>query len=140
MDIQKVTAAEVLPIRHQVLWPEKSPEFCKVEGDEFAIHYGAFVHGKLVCVASVYQHDHEARLRKFATLPEYQGQGIGSKVIEHLIYDLKRAQVSDFWCDARTSALSFYQRFGLSVEGDEFQKSGVSYFKMSVSWDKSPQT
>ncbi len=134
MNIQKVTAAEVLPIRHRVLWPDKPPSFCEVEGDECATHYGAFIGDKLVCVASVYKNAHEARLRKFATLPDYQGQGIGSKVIEHLVRDLKLAQVSYFWCDARTSALSFYQRFGLDVEGSEFQKSGVSYFKMSVSW------
>lgn len=134
MNIQKVTAAEVLPIRHRVLWPDKPPSFCEVEGDACATHYGAFIGGKLVCVASVYKNDHEARLRKFATLPDYQGQGIGSKVMDHLIRDLKLAHVSYFWCDARTSALSFYQRFGLDVEGSEFQKSGVSYFKMSVSW------
>ncbi|MEH6396992.1 GNAT family N-acetyltransferase [Pseudoalteromonas sp.] len=135
MDIQKVTTAEVLPIRHRVLWPDKSPSFCEVDGDELATHYGAFTGGKLVCVASVYKNAQEARLRKFATLPDYQGQGIGSKVIEHLVCDLKRAQVNYFWCDARTSAISFYQKFGLYVEGNEFQKSGVSYFKMSVSWE-----
>ncbi|MFA0442958.1 GNAT family N-acetyltransferase [Vibrio sp. 10N.286.49.C2] len=134
MDIQPITTAEVLPIRHQVLWPNKSPSFCEVEGDEYATHYGAFVGGKLVCVASVYRNADEARLRKFATLSEYQGQGIGTKVIERLVCDLQLATVRYFWCDARTSAVSFYQHFGLRIEGDEFQKSGVSYFKMSVSW------
>ncbi|HAS6548312.1 TPA: GNAT family N-acetyltransferase [Vibrio parahaemolyticus] len=134
MDIRKVSTAEVLPIRHLVLWPDKSPSFCEVEGDRSAIHYGAFVDGKLVCVASVYNNGLEARLRKFATLPEHQRKGIGTKVIMHLINDLKRENVSYFWCDARTSALSFYQKFGLCVEGEEFQKSNVSYFKMSVSW------
>lgn len=134
MDIRKVTTAEVLPIRHLVLWPDKSPSFCEVEGDSSAIHYGAFVDGKLVCVASVYINGHEARLRKFATLHEYQGQGIGSKVIEQVVRELKLASATYFWCDARTSALSFYQKFGLCAEGEEFQKSGVSYFKMSVSW------
>ncbi|WP_159737924.1 GNAT family N-acetyltransferase [Vibrio atypicus] len=134
MDIREVTKTEVLPIRHIVLWPDKFPSFCEVEGDDSALHYGAFVDGKLVCVASVYNNGQEARLRKFATLPEYQGQGIGTKVIERIVRDLKRTNVSYFWCDARTSALSFYQKFGLCVEGDEFKKSNVAYFKMSVSW------
>lgn len=134
MDIRKVTTAEALPIRHLVLWPNKSPSFCEVEGDESATHYGAFIGGILVCVASVYNNGHEARLRKFATLSEYQGKGIGTKVIEKLVRDLKRENVSYFWCDARTSALSFYQKFGLCVEGEEFYKSNVAYFKMSVSW------
>ncbi|HHF2940589.1 TPA: GNAT family N-acetyltransferase [Vibrio diabolicus] len=140
MDIRKVTTAEVLPIRHLALWPNKSPSFCEVEGDDSATHYGAYADGKLVCVASVYNNGHKARLRKFATLPEYQGQGIGTKVIESLVRDLKREKVSYFWCDARTSALSFYQKFGLCVEGEEFHKSNVAYFKMSVSWEQEPQT
>lgn len=134
MDIRKVTTAAVLPIRHIVLWPDKSLSFCEVEGDDSAIHYGAFIGGKLVSVASVYNNGSEARLRKFATLPEYQGQGIGTEVIQRLVCDLKSENVSYFWCDARTSALSFYQKFGLCVEGEEFKKSNVAYYKMSVSW------
>ncbi|REG86956.1 GNAT family N-acetyltransferase [Marinomonas pollencensis] len=134
MYIQQVTTEEVLPIRHQVLWPDKLPSFCEVEGDDSATHYGAFIGDTLVCVASVYRNGHEARLRKFATLPEYQGRGIGSQVIEYLVDDLKFAKVNYFWCDARATARSFYQKYGLCVEGEEFQKSGISYFKMSVSW------
>lgn len=140
MDIRKVTTAEVLPIRHSVLWPNKPLSFCKVEGDHFATHYGAFIGKKLVCVASVYNSGNEARLRKFATLPEYQGRGIGANVIEKLVRDLKRENVSYFWCDARISAQSFYQKFGLCVEGEEFYKSNVAYFKMSVSWGQESQT
>ncbi|MFB9137046.1 GNAT family N-acetyltransferase [Vibrio olivae] len=134
MKIQQVTAVEVLPIRHQVLWPEKPLSFCSVEGDEFATHYGAFVDNQLVCVASIYINGREARLRKFATLPQYQGQGIGSKVLEHVMSTLQHFNVHYFWCDARTTALSFYQRFGLEVDGPEFEKSGIAYYKMSVCW------
>ncbi len=136
MRIKTIAWQDALPIRHTVLWPDKAIEFCKVEGDEHANHYGAFVDQTLVCVASIYIKEscdgRTARLRKFATLPQYQGQGVGSKVIEHAITKLKAEQVLRFWCDARTSALGFYQRFGLEVEGDEFDKSGVKYFKMSV--------
>lgn len=133
MNIQKITAPEVLPIRHQVLWPDKPLSFCEVGSDDSAIHYGAFVDEKLVCVASVYIDKHEARLRKFATLPKYQKQGIGSKVIARIINDLKLKNVSYLWCDARISAASFYKKLGLNIEGKEFQKSGTSYFKMSIS-------
>ncbi|MCG9544072.1 GNAT family N-acetyltransferase [Vibrio sp. Isolate33] len=134
MDITKISAAEVLPIRHQVLWPSKPMSFCAVEGDEHALHYGAYIDEQLVCVASVYVQGKQARLRKFATLLEYQGQGVGSKVIAHAIKDLQAFNVSYFWCDARTSALGFYQRFGMAVEGSEFEKSGISYYKMAVQW------
>ncbi|MGF1694482.1 GNAT family N-acetyltransferase [Vibrio lamellibrachiae] len=134
MNIQQVTWEDALPVRHHVLWPNKPIIFCKVPGDESATHYGAFINNQLVCVASIYISGDEARLRKFATLHEFQGKGIGSKVIEHAISNLKRQNIKSFWCDARTTALSFYQKFGMTVEGSEFNKSGISYYKMAVQW------
>ncbi|MGF1720644.1 GNAT family N-acetyltransferase [Vibrio kyushuensis] len=134
MNIQQVTWEDALPVRHHVLWPNKPIIFCKVPGDESATHYGAFINNQLVCVASIYISGDEARLRKFATLHEFQGKGIGSKVIEHAISNLKGQNIKSFWCDARTTALSFYQKFGMTVEGSEFNKSGISYYKMAVQW------
>lgn len=135
MKIQQITWEEALPVRHCVLWPNKSVLFCKVKGDESATHYGAFINGELVCVASVYIDGKEARLRKFATVHAHQGKGIGSKVIKYVVLNLKGLNVSYFWCDARTTALGFYQKLGLEVEGSEFDKSGVSYYRMSRRWD-----
>lgn len=135
MDILQITTNEALPVRHRVLWPDKPMSFCLVEGDDFATHYGAFVDAQLVSVASVYIDGFQARLRKFATLPQYQGQGIGSRDIAHIMAELQRQSISYFWCDARTTAVGFYQRLGLSVEGAEFEKSGVFYYKMSLKWD-----
>ncbi|WP_215408103.1 GNAT family N-acetyltransferase [Vibrio gigantis] len=134
MEIKQISATEVLAVRHQVLWPDKPMSFCRVPDDDQATHYGAFVGEMLVCVASIYIQGHEARLRKFATLPEFQGQGIGSNVIEHSISNLKDLNIRYFWCDARTTALGFYQKFGMAAEGSEFEKSGVRYYKMSVHW------
>lgn len=140
MIIQKITWDEALPVRHCVLWPTKPLLFCKVEGDEAANHYGAFVDDKLVCVASIYIDGDKARLRKFATLLEFQSNGIGTKVIKHVISELKESSVDYFWCDARTSALGFYEKLGLQKQGIEFKKSGVLYYKMAVQWNVEKQT
>lgn len=136
MDIRIIQWQQALPVRHQVLWPQKSPEFCKVAGDESATHYGVFMDGLLVSVASVYIEmsaaNKRARLRKFATLVSHQGRGIGSALITYIIEHLKNIGIETFWCDARKTALGFYQRFDMQVQGDEFDKSGVLYFKMQV--------
>ena len=132
MKIQTIQWAEALPVRHQVLWPNKPPLFCKVDGDEAATHYGAFVDGKLVSVASIYVEGNRARLRKFATLPSYQGKGIGTKIISHIVRALQEIGIEYFWCDARKNAVSFYRKFGLEQQGEEFQKSGIPYYKMEV--------
>lgn len=132
MNIKKIQWQEALPIRHKVLWPDKPASFCKIEGDETASHYGAYISGELVSVASIYIDGDSARLRKFATLPNHQGRGIGSKVISHIVSDLQKVGIERFWCDARTSAVGFYQRFGLDQQGEAFFKSGIPYVKMEV--------
>lgn len=131
MTIKCISWQQALPVRHQVLWPTKAPDFCKIEGDELAYHYGYFVKNQLVAVASIYLDGNKARLRKFATLSAYQSQGIGTKLISHILKELNSSDVTTFWCDARASAVGFYQRLGFIVEGELFYKEQVSYYKMS---------
>lgn len=126
-----------LPIRHTVLWPNKPESFCKIEGDETALHFGVYIKGLLVCVASIYINDSSARLRKFATLVEYQGQGIGSKLIAHILNQLKLSDIALFWCDARITAAGFYHKLGMEQQGKEFDKSGILYIKMAVKLNNS---
>lgn len=105
VQIVKLHWQDTLAIRQEVLWPDKPREFCHVEGDETAWHYGGYIKDAsiektLVCVASIYpdsnnidsntRHASKARLRKFATLSDYQNQGIGSLVLKHIIEELKK--------------------------------------------------
>jgi len=130
MDIKIITPKEALPIRHKVLWPNKPVSFCQVSGDETANHYGVYIDDKLVSVASVYIKDNIARLRKFATLVEFQGSGLGTKLITHIINELKNINIACFWCDARKTAIGFYQKFSMEQQGGVFHKSDILYVKM----------
>jgi len=132
MNIRVIQWQDALPIRHKVLWPSKPALFCKVKNDELAQHYGVYIDDKLVSVASIYIDDNRARLRKFATLVEFQGRGLGTKLISHILSQLKNIDITHFWCDARKTAISFYSRFNMIQQGDQFDKSGVLYVKMSV--------
>ncbi|MFT5719148.1 MAG: ribosomal protein S18 acetylase RimI-like enzyme [Oleiphilaceae bacterium] len=111
MEIRSIPWEQTIPLRHKVLWPNKTPEFCQVDGDEEGLHFGAFINNQLICVASVYLKLDKARLRKFATDPCFQNQGVGSKMLEFIIHFLKSTKEKIFWCDARESALGFYERF-----------------------------
>ena len=130
MHIKRLSWQDTIPVRHLVLWPDESPEYCKVEGDESALHFGISVQDKIVCVASLYINDDEARLRKFATLPEFQRQGIGSYMLHAIILELKKKRINYLWFDARESAIPFYERFGFSATGKRIYKKDVPYFKM----------
>lgn len=132
MQIQNITWQDTIAIRHRVLWPGESPAFCQVEGDETAWHFGVFLNGELVSVASVFSDGDGARLRKFATLTECQGKGIGSALLRHVLTVVQEAGFTHFWCDARESASGFYQKFGLRTEGCVFYKGDVPYSRMGV--------
>ncbi|MDC5806058.1 GNAT family N-acetyltransferase [Vibrio europaeus] len=132
MRVERITAEQTLTLRHTVLWPTKNLEFCRVAEDEFGFHYGGFFGEQLVGVASIFVEQDEARLRKFAVLPEYQGQGIGSMMLATMLSEVRNFQATLFWCDARESALGIYRKFGMSKQGERFYKGEIPYFKMSL--------
>jgi ribosomal protein S18 acetylase RimI-like enzyme len=132
VDIRRIDWTQTIAIRHKVLWPNKPPEFCHVDDDEHGTHFGGFVNDVLVCVASVYIEKGEARLRKYGTNTKFQGQGVGTAVLNAIIEYLQELKVEYFWCDARESALGFYKRFGMFASGDRFYKSGVAYYKVGM--------
>ena len=132
MEIIEINAQETIAIRHEVLWPNKAPEFCIVEGDSEALHFSVILNEKMVCVASIYIDGEIARLRKFATLSQFQGQGIGSLMLNHLVKQLKNQGMHSLWFDARESAISFYNRLGFTVTGKRFYKNDLAYYKMHV--------
>lgn len=128
----EIKAEDTLPIRQRVLWPNKPIEFCLVEGDETASHFGVFHNDVLVGVASTYKLDAAIRLRKFAVENHLQGLGLGTVLLTHVLSQVKLSEASVFWCDARENAVHLYERFGLSVDGERFYKSGLPYIKMSL--------
>jgi predicted GNAT family N-acyltransferase len=132
MLIQPITWEKTIPIRHEVLWPNKPPEFCHVEGDEEAMHFGAFINDELVSVASIYFMSDKARLRKFATKTAFQHRGIGTIMLATILQSLKTTDSKIFWCDARETAINFYKRFDMQPYGERFYKDDVAYFKMQV--------
>lgn len=138
LTIRQIDWQQTIPVRHLVLWPDRPPAFSQVENDAAGQHFGGFIDDTLVCVASVFIEGEQARLRKYATLPEFQSQGVGTQVLSAIFAYLKQAKLSYFWCDARESAIGFYQRFGMQVEGERFYKSEVAYVKMVIKVEDLP--
>ncbi|KAI2621914.1 GCN5-like N-acetyltransferase [Hypomontagnella submonticulosa] len=89
--------------------------------------------GELVSVISLFVDDASgaARFRKFATATPWQGKGVGSALMAYTIEAAAREGATTIWCDARQSALAFYQRFGMAGEGEPFFKEDVPYLRMS---------
>ena len=130
IEIQKVNADDLMEIRHRVLWPDKPREFVKVPEDESGTHFGLYFEGKLVSVISLFGDDQGIRFRKFATLPDFQGKGLGSKLLQHAIRYAQTQGYTRMWCDARTDALGFYERLGFKKFSQPFFKEHIEYYKI----------
>jgi GNAT superfamily N-acetyltransferase len=152
VQIVPIAAEDTYKLRREVLWPKASLLEVQLAVDFVSIHLGAYAHeqedpsGNRVPIGVVTIHVSqsedksalaalsseklEAQFRKLAVAPEWQGQGIGSKLVEQAVIVASDAGAHSLWCDARTSALSFYERLGMQTEGNSFMRKGVEYVKM----------
>jgi GNAT superfamily N-acetyltransferase len=130
MTIKEVYIDQILPIRQQVMWPDKPIDFVRVPEDENGIHFGLFVEENLISVVSVFIHGQEAQFRKFATLEQFQGKGFGSKLLQYIFDFLEEKNTSRIWCNARISKAGYYQKFGMTTTAATFEKEGMEYVVM----------
>jgi len=128
--IKEIDASETWDLRHRVMWPEKTIDYVKLEEDKAGIHFGLFKGGQLMSVVSLFIVDQQAQFRKFATDNGVQGQGYGTKLLEHLMEVAQHYNITKIWCNARTEKALFYRRFGMIEVSEEFSKEGISYVKM----------
>lgn len=132
--ITKIAAKDTYSVGHKVLWPDLPLENCILYADDVAQHFGAYQQNQLVGVLSLFPDvDSSVRLRKFAILGEFQGQGIGMSMLQTVLNELVNSNIKSIWCDARTNAVGFYQKLGFEVVADEFFKKQVAYYKMACS-------
>lgn len=131
LEIKQIHPSETWEIRHRVMWVGKSFEDIKLPNDDAGLHFGLFGDDILLSVVSLFIENNIAQFRKFATETQEQGKGYGAKLLEHLIKECKERNVKTLWCNARTSASGFYEKFGLVMVSDAWVKGGIEYVKMS---------
>lgn len=129
--VECVSSELTRSIRHQVLWQHKaSPDLCVLDSDsaENAFHVGVSCRSELISVGSFFpqQHSkfsvsHAYRLRAMATMPNYHSKGSGRVLIEFALGVLRERKVDLLWCDARLSAVGFYERLGFSVNHEIYE-------------------
>ena len=128
--VKKIPVEETYPIRLAVLRPNKTLKDCIFTHDEdkSTFHLGVFVDDQLACIGSFYFQKHpyfkeedQCQLRGMATLHEYQGKGLGTMLLRKAFEIFLDNGIELFWCNARTSAMPFYQKLELVTIGGEFE-------------------
>lgn len=132
--VRAIGARETGPLRQEILRPKLTLEQLVYPGDDapLSAHFGAFDGDRMVGIASVYRKDEAGRedgpdwqLRGMGVLPEYQGTGVGAKLIAATFDHARSHGGTRYWCNARVVALGFYERQGLVAIGEEFEVPGV---------------
>lgn len=135
MEIKEIEASETWPLRHKVMWPNKPLDFVVLPNDEEGLHFGLFEKEMLVSVISLFINGNEGQFRKFATDSYFQGRGYGTRLLNHLIAEAKKLNIRILRCNARMTAIEFYQRFGMKVASDIIRKNGKDYVMMELDFE-----
>ena len=130
MTIKEITPERTWPIRQLVMWPDKPIHFVKIRDDDRGLHYGLFRNDRLASVISCFVDRDEMQFRKFATLVEEQGQGLGTQLLNHVLDVARQKSIRRIWCNARRDKTGFYARFGLTTTGIPFTREGIEYIVM----------
>ena len=72
----------------------------------------------------------QGQIGRIAVLKPYRHQGIGSKLLKHIIGFSEKNQISPLFLYAQNHAISFYQKHGFHVKGNEFIDAGIPHHKM----------
>lgn len=137
--IKYISQEDTLPLRSRVLRPGKALEECIFPTDaiEGVFHLGCFLDDQLVVIATFFPDCHSDfgeggfKLRGMATDPDFSGRGYGAELIKFAVKELRSANGSYIWCNARSSALVFYQKLGFELISEEFEIPGVGpHFNM----------
>ena len=130
IDLKQIQAYETRALRHKVMWPDKPIDFVILPNDTEGLHYGLFENEQLISVISLFVTGDQAQFRKFATDTDYQGKGYGTQLLNFMIAEAKRLGIKELRCDARITAIGFYEKFGMRIASGVFQKSGKDYVRM----------
>lgn len=124
---RRVAVEAILPLRHRILRAGLPSEAAHFDGDADAStrHYAACRNGQPVSCLSLVACDWDGRpawqLRGMATDEAVQRRGLGRMLLRLAVTEARRDEPDRiFWCNARTSAVGFYERHGWRVVSEVF--------------------
>jgi len=139
VEIRICSLEEILPLRQAVIIAgtgRDSPHFPQDDAPSTR-HIGVFEGNTCIGCATFMRSEWEGepawQLRGMATAPEWQRMGIGRSVLAFAESTLcGESGVRVMWCNARESAVAFYERTGWTVLSERFLVTGVGWHHRMV--------
>lgn len=135
----ELTAAEVYEIlrsRAEVFIKEQGIRCTDPDGVDYeSLHVFRIRKNRVDAYLRAYRvNDETMKIGRVLTLKH--GQGIGTKLMQYAMHEIpQRTGCRRIVMDAQKQALSFYDRLGFQVEGDEYLEEGIVHVDMT--WETS---
>ena len=134
VEIKKVVAEEVRLLRHSEL--RKGQDFSTTsyieDYEAGTFHMACIVDEKIVTCATFYpeksikiKSNNAYRLRGMATDSNFQRKGYASGLMVESFKELKKEDCDMVWCNARLSAVNFYESLGFKIIGELFDVKDI---------------
>jgi GNAT superfamily N-acetyltransferase len=136
IEVRRVALPETRRLRREVLRPYMSLEELAAHEPPGAVAFGAFADGDLVAVGLVGAEGEPGdwRVRGMATRSDARGRGAGTAILQALVQHAVAHGATRVWCNARTPALTLYERVGFVVASDEFEPPRIGpHYRMELS-------
>ncbi len=114
-------------------WGEEKGSEVDDEEDS-SYHLMALEDKRVIGVARLQFFDDEnsAQLRYMAVDTDFQGRGVGRKIVEHMEDYAKQQSATQLFLHARENAVGFYLNMGYAIEESSYLLFGsIQHFKMS---------
>jgi len=133
--VKFILPEDVLPLRSLVLRNGKAFDQCVFDGDLAydTFHLGFLYDGEIKSIATFMRNDffpeegEGYQLRGMATHPDEGGKGYGAALVNFAMEYLKEYNTDYLWCNARSTAASFYKKLGFTNESPEFDIPGIGF-------------
>lgn len=133
--LRSVPLADTRELRREVLRPYMSVDELAAHEPNEAVAFGVYEGDELIAVGLVGPEGEPGdwRIRGMATRPEARGRGAGTKVLQALVDHAVAHGAARLWCNARTPALSLYERAGFRATSEEFETPRIGpHYRMEL--------
>jgi GNAT superfamily N-acetyltransferase len=132
MRVVEVEVGRTYDLRRRVLLVPPRPVSLAGDEQDDTFHLGAEDGDALVAVGTFVPGPSGVQVRGMAVDPDRQGTGAGRLIIEAAVERLRDAGVTRLWCNARDTAVGFYEALGFTASGPGFfhAESGLPHTPM----------
>ncbi|MEL6927613.1 MAG: GNAT family N-acetyltransferase [Cyanobacteria bacterium J06600_6] len=123
-------------IRYDLFFAEHDlPWSITQDSNQVNYFHAAILHDRTVIAYGqlVPNSDRPYQICQMVVKPEYQGQGLGKKILLFLIEQAQQEQAISLTLNARLTAVEFYQKLGFQTSGNPFPSdtTGVMHITMN---------